>query len=167
MGSSIGIFDNGCELATSMPTVVHYLRNGGYQTCLIGKMYFVGPDQLHGYENRLTTDIYPSNFVWSENWDNIGSKHALVKKTFQNVGFCDQCRQLAYDDDVAHKAERKLREIAMGSDERPFFLTVSFSNPHEPYLARKKFWDLYPPDTVYCENFDGGTLAPMFIRSSQ
>ena len=27
-----------------------------------GKMHFVGPDQLHGFEDRLTTDIYPADF---------------------------------------------------------------------------------------------------------
>ena len=35
---------------------------------LAGKMHFVGPDQLHGYEERLTTDIYPSDFGWTPDW---------------------------------------------------------------------------------------------------
>jgi len=148
LGSTIDIFDNGSEFRASIPTFVHYLRSVGYQTCLSGKMHFVGPDQLHGYEERLTTDIYPSDFVWTENWESTAPRHALAKKTFQNVGYCGECRQLAYDDEVAFKAERKLYEIAMGNNERPFFLTVSFSNPHEPYLARKDFWDLYRADDI-------------------
>jgi choline-sulfatase len=41
----------------------------GYRTCLSGKMHFVGPDQLHGFEERLTTDIYPADFAWTPNWD--------------------------------------------------------------------------------------------------
>ena len=129
LGSTIDIFDNGSEFRASVPTFVHYLRSAGYQTCLSGKMHFVGPDQLHGYEERLTCDIYPSDFVWTEAWDKLGDKHALALETFQHVGPCDVCRQLAYDDDVAFKAERKLYELAMGGDERPFFLTVSFSDP--------------------------------------
>jgi choline-sulfatase len=32
-------------------------------------MHFVGPDQLHGFEERLTTDIYPADFAWTPNWD--------------------------------------------------------------------------------------------------
>jgi choline-sulfatase len=148
LGSTIDIFDNASELRASIPTFVHYLRSAGYQTCLSGKMHFIGPDQLHGYEERLTTDIYPSDFVWTERWDEIGPKHALGKKTFRHVGPCEQCRQLAYDDEVAFKAERKLYDMAMGDDERPFFLTVSFSNPHEPYLARREFWDLYSPEEI-------------------
>ncbi len=148
LGSTIDIFDNGSEFWASVPTFVHYLRSAGYQTCLSGKMHFVGPDQLHGYEERLTTDIYPSDFVWTEDWDRFGDKHALAAKTFQHVGPCEECRQLAYDDEVAFKAEGKLYQIAMSGDQRPFFLTVSFSDPHEPYLARKRFWDLYDPEEI-------------------
>lgn len=148
LGSTIDIFDNGSEFRASVPTFVHYLRSAGYQTSLSGKMHFVGPDQLHGYEERLTTDIYPSDFVWTEDWDKFSDKHALAAKTFQHVGPCEECRQLAYDDEVTFKAERKLYQIAMSDDQRPFFLTVSFSDPHEPYLARKEFWDLYDPEEI-------------------
>ena len=45
--------------APSIPTFAHYLRSAGYRTVLAGKMHFCGPDQLHGFEERLTTDIYP------------------------------------------------------------------------------------------------------------
>ncbi|MBY6141494.1 sulfatase-like hydrolase/transferase [Leisingera daeponensis] len=33
--------------------------------------------------------------------------------------------------------------MARSGDERPFFLQVSYTHPHEPYLCRKEFWDLY------------------------
>ena len=26
---------------------------------------------------------------------------------------------------------------------RPWCLTVSFTHPHDPYVARRKYWDLY------------------------
>ena len=31
-------------------------------------MHFVGPDQLHGFEERLTTDVYPGDFGWTPDW---------------------------------------------------------------------------------------------------
>lgn len=34
-------------------------------------------------------------------------------------------------------------DMARSGDERPFFLQVSYTHPHEPYLCRKEFWDLY------------------------
>ena len=50
--SRIGAYDNGAEFAASTPTFAHYLRRLGYYTCISGKMHFVGPDQLHGFEER-------------------------------------------------------------------------------------------------------------------
>ena len=69
LASEIGAFDNGAEFEASIPTMAHYLRLAGYRTTLAGKMHFVGPDQLHGFEERLTTDVYPSDFSWTADWD--------------------------------------------------------------------------------------------------
>ena len=66
--SSIGAYDNAAELPAGTPTIAHVLRAAGYETTLAGKMHFVGPDQLHGFEERLTTDVYPSGFDWTPDW---------------------------------------------------------------------------------------------------
>lgn len=68
LASRIGVYDSGHEFTASSPTIMHYLRQQGYQTTLSGKMHFIGPDQLHGYEERLNTDIYPSQFNWIADW---------------------------------------------------------------------------------------------------
>ena len=52
----------------------HHLRRAGYHTCLSGKMHFVGPDQLHGFEERLTTDIYPADFGWTPDYRKPGER---------------------------------------------------------------------------------------------
>ncbi len=66
--SSIGCYDNAAVFPADQPTIAHYLTNHGYDTALTGKMHFVGPDQLHGFEERLTTDIYPADFGWTPDW---------------------------------------------------------------------------------------------------
>lgn len=50
--SKIGGYDNASILAPEVPTYAHYLRAEGYETALAGKMHFIGPDQLHGFEHR-------------------------------------------------------------------------------------------------------------------
>lgn len=67
--SQIGSYDNAAEFPAAIPTFAHYLHAAGYRTCLSGKMHFVGPDQLHGFEERLTTEIYPSDFGWTPDWE--------------------------------------------------------------------------------------------------
>jgi choline-sulfatase len=51
--------------------------------------------------------------------------------------------QMEYDDEVAYHATRKVYDYARGNDTRPWCMTVSFTHPHDPYVARKKYWDLY------------------------
>jgi hypothetical protein len=50
--SKIGGYDNASVLNSDVPTYAHYLRREGYETALAGKMHFIGPDQLHGFEHR-------------------------------------------------------------------------------------------------------------------
>ena len=61
-------WDNAAELSSATPTIAHRMRAQGYYTCLAGKMHFVGADGLHGFEERLTTDVYPAGFGWTPDW---------------------------------------------------------------------------------------------------
>jgi choline-sulfatase len=140
------VYDNAAEFASSVPTFAHHLRRAGYQTALSGKMHFVGPDQLHGLEQRLTTDIYPADFGWTPDYRKPGERidwwyHNLG--SVSGAGVAEITNQLEYDDEVAHHAAQKLYDLARGHDARPWCLTVSFTHPHDPYVARRKHWDLY------------------------
>ncbi|WP_309085008.1 choline-sulfatase [Chelativorans sp.] len=140
------VYDNAAEFASDIPTYAHHLRRAGYQTCLSGKMHFVGPDQLHGLEERLTTDIYPADFGWTPDYRRPGERidwwyHNLGSVT--GAGVAEITNQLEYDDEVAYHATRKIYDLARGHEARPWCLTVSFTHPHDPYVARRRFWDLY------------------------
>ena len=140
------VYDNAAEFAADIPTYAHHLRRAGYQTCLSGKMHFVGPDQLHGFEERLTTDIYPADFGWTPDYRKPGERidwwyHNMGSVT--GAGVAEISNQMEYDDEVAYNATRKVYDLGRGHDDRPWCLTVSFTHPHDPYVARKKYWDLY------------------------
>ncbi len=140
------VYDNAAEFASDIPTFAHHLRAAGYHTALSGKMHFVGPDQLHGFEERLTTDIYPADFGWTPNYTKPGERidwwyHNLGSVT--GAGVAEITNQMEYDDEVAYNATRKLYDLSRRHDDRPWCLTVSFTHPHDPYVARRKYWDLY------------------------
>ncbi|WP_040485046.1 choline-sulfatase [Lutibaculum baratangense] len=144
--SRTGVYDNAAEFPSAIPTYAHHLRKAGYHTCLSGKMHFVGPDQLHGFEERLTTDVYPADFGWTPDYRKPGERidwwyHNLGSVT--GAGVAEITNQMEYDDEVAYHAERKLYDLSRGRDDRPWALTVSFTHPHDPYVARRRFWDLY------------------------
>ncbi|MGQ0564126.1 MAG: choline-sulfatase [Gemmobacter sp.] len=140
------VYDNAAEFASDIPTYAHHLRRAGYHTALSGKMHFVGPDQLHGFEERLTTDIYPADFGWTPDYRKPGERidwwyHNLGSVT--GAGVAEITNQLEYDDDVTHQARQKLYDLSRGADPRPWCLTVSLTHPHDPYVARRRYWDLY------------------------
>ena len=158
------VYDNAAEFASDIPTYAHHLRRAGYQTALSGKMHFVGPDQLHGFEERLTTDIYPADFGWTPDYRKPGERidwwyHNLGSVT--GAGVAEITNQYEYDDDVAFQAMQKLYDLSRGADPRPWALTVSFTHPHDPFVARRKYWNLYegapecePPPALAYDDMD-------------
>ncbi|MEM9349216.1 MAG: choline-sulfatase [Pseudomonadota bacterium] len=147
--SRIAAYDNASEFAASTPTFAHYLRTLGYQTCLSGKMHFVGPDQKHGFEDRVTTDIYPADFDWTPNWEEPDER---IDKFYHNMSAVVEAGpaiatfQTDYDDEVGYATRRWLVDWARdrASDgARPFCLVASFMHPHDPYVAKPQWWDLY------------------------
>lgn len=143
---AIAAWDNASEFAASTPTLAHYLRHFGYRTTLCGKMHFIGPDQLHGYESRLTTDIYPADFSWTANWSLPASSPnpaGVSMRPIVEAGPCRRNMQIDYDDLVEYEAIQKLYDLARSDTERPFFLTVSFTQPHPPFVCDQENWDKY------------------------
>ncbi len=142
--STIGAYDNAAEFPAEIPTYAHYLRDAGYRTCLSGKMHFIGPDQFHGFEERLTPDLYPADFSWVPNWGDEGKRDTNDPRSVLISGLCERSVQIDFDEEVTQQAERFLYDVATSGEDRPFFLQVSYTHPHEPYLCRREFWDLYP-----------------------
>lgn len=143
--SQIAGYDNGAEFKASIPTFAHYLRQMGYRTCLSGKMHFVGPDQMHGFEERLTTDIYPSDHAWTPDWEQPDER---IDHWYHNMDAVRQAGQAMttfqyeYDEEVTFLARRRIFEYAMQKT-GPFAMLVSLIHPHDPYVARPEFWNLY------------------------
>ena len=145
--SRIGAYDNGAEFPASVPTFIHYLRIMGYHTCLSGKMHFVGPDQLHGFEERLTTEIYPADFGWTADWEAEIVSFGDVQNVL-NAGLCRRSMQLDYDEEVVHCAVQKIYDLARDPESTPFFLAVSFTHPHDPYVITPEYWNRYNHDDI-------------------
>ena len=143
--SRIGAYDNGADFPADVPTLAHYLRRAGYQTTLSGKMHFCGPDQLHGFEERLTTDIYPSDYGWTPDWSRFEERpswyHSIDSVT--QAGPCVRTNQIDFDDEVVYTSRQKLFDLARSADRRPFCLVVSMTHPHDPYTVTDEYWNRY------------------------
>ncbi len=158
--SSIAAWDNAVDFSSEIPTFSHYLSDAGYRTCLSGKMHFIGPDQLHGYGERLTTDVYPADYTWHPEWDRPDERldwfHNMNVVT--KAGPCIRSMYMDYDDEAVFKAKRFLFDHAKQDNGQPFMLTVSMIQPHDPYLCSQAHWDLYRHDDIDLPKVPLGTV---------
>ena len=148
--SRTGGYDNAAEFRADIPTFAHYLRRLGYRTVLSGKMHFCGPDQLHGFEERLTTDIYPADYGWTPDWERPDERpswyHNMSSVT--DAGLCVRTNQMDFDEEVAFAAERAVYDHVRSKDRRPFLMVASLTHPHDPFAITRPYWDLYPHAAV-------------------
>lgn len=148
--TKIGAWDNAADFAADIPTYAHYLRRLGYRTALSGKMHFCGPDQLHSYEERLTSDIYPADYGWAVNWDapDVRPSWYHNMSSVLQAGPCVRTNQLDFDEEVVFKARQYLYDHVREHPEQPFCLTVSMTHPHDPYTIPREYWDLYRDEDI-------------------
>ena len=94
-----------------------------------------GLHRSYRYPNpaNATDDRVYDNPFWVMNEDRNTSN---VGRAFGNM-------QIDYDEETAHAAVQKIYDLARGESSSPFFLTVSFTHPHPPFVARQEEWDRY------------------------
>jgi len=152
------VWDNAAPLRSDWPTFAHSFSYAGYKTILCGKMHFVGPDQLHGFSERWTQDIYPATFDWSNS-----NRDSVYVNTGQNIDRVMEAGpgrspDMDYDEEVLFRAKYGLRLMARMKNPNPFMMCISFTGPHYPFKAPKKYWDMYSDKDIILP-----TLPPNFM----
>lgn len=159
--SAMGCFDNASVMPADEPTMGHYLTNAGYETVLSGKMHFIGPDQLHGFRTRLTTDVFPAGVDWVPSVDENGKFPAgghARHYAAPDPGVHSWTKFMAFDEETQFRAVEHLRERGRTNAAEPFAMVVSYHHPHDPFHVQRRFWDLYEgadiPIPEYPENLE-------------
>ena len=134
--SDIRVWTNRCRLQSDIPTFVHHLVNAGYETTLCGRMHFNGPDQRHGFEQRIIGDISPQ-------LGHIPTYTAGQTADGVKVAGPGRTAYSRYDEDVTQAACQFLESLDKNPRDRPFFMTVGYVLPHCPFIAPKRLFDEY------------------------
>jgi len=147
--STIGIYDLGTNFRKAVPdavTVAQYFMKHGYRTEAMGKIMHVG----HGNHEDAASWTIP-------HWRPQGGGYKLPEstanlkphKTGGPRGAATECADVpdnAYADGmIADEAIARLRAAKQKPGE-PWFIAVGFLKPHLPFVAPKKYWDLYRRD---------------------
>ena len=146
MPSEIAVYDNACDFSSSIPTIGHILQSQGYQTIVSGKLHFIGADQNHGFEERLTADIYPTDYSWTPSWgdEQLLADYFLASASdLREAGIAKTSVQLEFDWEVADRAIEKLMHLGNTGSIDPYCLIASFTHPHDPFVIPKQYWERY------------------------
>lgn len=137
---NLGITDNRTPLQDVLgdrKTLPDLFKQNGYHTVSIGKI-FHGNKRGHG-DDKAWDELY--NFDDTE----LGKQGEMRNMTGGKIKWCYwQKREGADLDQQDGQNAQKAIEVIKTERDKPFFLALGFSKPHDPFVAPKKYFDLYP-----------------------
>ena len=142
-----GAWNNECVLRPELTTLPGLLRDGGYETCLVGKMHLGGTQQFVGFQHRPYGDLTGKcGHQWEPILDAEGREKMRVRTA--HVGVTEIPESLIQDEVVCHETVAWLREHRHARPDKPWFLCASYSRPHFPLTAPRRWFERYWPDGV-------------------
>ena len=148
---TIGVYDLATSFRLARPdaiTLGQHFQAHGYETASLGKIYHVG----HGNTDDKASWSVPSfrpkrpQYAIADNGPLPGFKPTKPgdKPRGRPTESADVDDDFYRDGEIAAEAARRL--AAAKSKNTPFFLAVGFLKPHLPFIAPKRYWDLYDPE---------------------
>ena len=166
---STRVLDNATHFRKHLPDVVtlpQHFRQSGYTAVAMGKIFHRG---LTMEDLRPEMDDPPS-------WDAakyfqatpLGLKGEGRNLTGGRVAWCRWLAADGGDEDqpdgqIATEAVRWLEAQAKQADAKPFFLALGFHKPHDPFHAPRKYFDLYPLNSLPLPPAGAGEDLPVAI----
>ncbi|HMV85668.1 MAG TPA: sulfatase [Blastocatellia bacterium] len=157
------VVDNSTNFRTTLPDVVtlpQVFRENGYRTTSFGKIFHRG----------LTMEDLRTDMDDKASWDEVryfqttplGFKGEGRNLTDGKLAWCNWRAAEGTDEDqpdgqIAREAINVLEQRA--KDKQPFFLAVGLHKPHDPFIAPKKYFDLYPLERLKLWQAPKETLA--------
>jgi iduronate 2-sulfatase len=157
------VFDLKTDFRDNLPTVTtlpELFKDNGYFSARVGKIFHYG----------VPGDIGTNGLDDAQSWDKVVNpkgrdkeEEHLIKNLTPNRGLGSSLSWLVAegtdeeqtDGMVAEEAIRLMEE----SGDTPFFIAAGFFRPHCPYVAPKKYFDLYPVESIILPEEPEGHLS--------
>jgi len=164
-----GAWGNNAVFPPDIPTLPgHLAREAGYETALIGKMHFGGSRQFNGFRLRPYGDYATVNAGHQPDplrvagtdeaaWEEVGRGQGgrMGRGAGRGEGMMRRIRlagpttlpeSFLQEHIVARESTALLREHRHRAPHQPLLLCASFSRPHFPWTAPRRYWDRFWPE---------------------
>ncbi len=145
--STTRIIDNATPPRTFLKDAIflpQHFRQHGYRAIKLGKIFHTGSD----FEDPASWDLDERETREAKNPPN---EQILSRGGAENevivLGVQDE---ETYDGKLARRAAAALEKAQEAG--HPFFMAVGFRRPHTPYIAPKRYFDMYPPERIRVES---------------
>ena len=141
------VWTNRHILDSGTPTFAHAMGAAGYKPVQIGRMHFLGPDQLHGYAVRLVGDHGP-NYPGGRPADHgmLDGTAGPHRVSLEKSGHGQNAYQV-HDEYVTNATVDYINRLGVGMRAgqlaEPFSISVGLMLPHQPFVAHKEDYDFY------------------------
>lgn len=168
------VHDNGVYFRDVLPnvqTLGQTFQKAGYFVARVGKLYHYGvPAQIgtNGLDdppswqeryNPKGRDIDDLNMIEKITLEKQAKKAQWEKATALNQLGATLSRLAAEGEDTDQtdgKIASEAIKLLEAHKDKPFFLAVGFFRPHTPYVAPKKYYDMYPPEKIVLPTVPAG-----------
>lgn len=148
----IGVYDLDRHFRDEVPDVVtlpQTFQNAGYFTARVGKIYH------YNVPASIGTDGFDDPPSWQQTVNPKGrdkNDEHLIFNAEPHRKISAALSWLAAEGEDTEQTDGMIAteaiELMQQHSDEPFFLGVGFFRPHTPYVAPKKYFDLYPLDSI-------------------
>lgn len=150
---ALGIYDLYTFFRKKKPDVItlpQLFKNNGYHTEGMGKIYHTGhgnSDDTHSWSApkwNMRNEVQKLKKI--THGDTVGLEHDFPEINGLKLPWYSSSapEENMSDAMVANHAVERIKALK----NKPFFLGVGFVKPHLPFVAPKKYWDLYDPAKI-------------------
>ena len=150
------VLNNGINFRDQVPNAVSLpqtFRKAGYFVSRIGKLYH------YGVPGQIGTNGLDDPASWERVFNPRGKDKDVEDQIFTltpnregSARFGGTVSWLAVDSEDTEQTDgigaTEAIRLLEATGDRPFYLAVGFYRPHTPYVAPKKYFDLYPLSSI-------------------
>jgi iduronate 2-sulfatase len=155
---TLRVYENATQFRKNVPnaqSIGETFQKGGYYVARVGKLYHygvpaqIGTDGLDDKQSWMKTINPKGRDKDDEEKDLLFTLNPNAKGSARYGGTLSWHASEGTDETMTDgMIADEVSKLIEANKDKPFFLACGFFRPHTPYVAPKKYFDMYPPEQL-------------------